>query len=370
MTSDRKSLITYAGFIHTFSEQCGSISHPFDSKDIPDVWAEVMMNGPASSASPSSTMLTSSTEQASTSSTSTTTIPSSQHDQPTPQPTPAPSAALTPQPDPKPQQSTPPAAPPEPSKNAAQTSNISEPGPAPSTAPHRTNDEGNNTPTTLSTTTTSSHSAHVSSSTSSPAPSAPLATTTIAGAAAGGTVFLALAIGAAMYLMRRRRKTRSKISTAGWDPSGGVHGRPTLPDIGDLRGGNGVYEKPDDEVLPTRYAQPQPKPISTMRRGGDIYHQASTERIKFNNSPYPELEFRSPTIVMANSPSPVSGQEWRVPTREVCEVHAESMGSPVSELEGMSPLVRMGGRGDVRGVELDASGNSRYYAGNGVAKNF
>jgi hypothetical protein len=86
---------------------------------------------------------------------------------------------------------------------------------------------------------------------------------------------------------------------------------------------------------------------------GSIHHHASTERVKFNGSPYPELNalhhgLRTPHHELESPQPHVSPQHgWNV----VSEVHAESR-SPVCELEGGET----GGR-----IEIGERG--RYYAG-------
>ncbi|KAH3920171.1 hypothetical protein HBH56_000800 [Parastagonospora nodorum] len=223
--------------------------------------------------------------------------------------------------------------------------------PVPSPDPNQT------TPSTLetiiSTTDLASPSPSPSSSTPAPTPPPPSSTPTIAGAAAGGTALLALALGTAFYLLRRRKRAQSQASTPQhWAPQGGV-GRPTLPDI------SGVYEKEGNGLQ--RYANP----TRAVGRGhvqqasvqqGSIHHHASTERVKLNGSPYPELnalyhELRFPHHEL-ESPQPQTSlqQGWD----GVSEVHAESR-SLVNESEG-------GGMGR----RMEGGERGRYYAG----KNF
>jgi len=249
--------------------------------------------------------------------------------------------------------STPPPPPPE---STSTNDDPASKAPAPLPSP----DASNTTPSTLETTTQTTSLASPSASSSSPAlaPLPPSSTPTIAGAAAGGTAFLAVALGALFYLLRRRKRSQSKASTTQhWNPDVGV-GRPTLPDI------SGVYEKEGNGL--ERYANPT-RGVSmghvhqaTMQQSslqhGSMQHQASTERVKFNGSPYPELgttyaeqgtlhhELESPQPQPHVSPQ----QSWN----GAIEVHAERK-SPVSELEGMGPIVRMEGE-NTRG---------RYYAG-------
>ena len=88
-------------------------------------------------------------------------------------------------------------------------------------------------------------------------------------------------------------------------------------------------------------------------------HPAHTSNMRFNNSPYPELNTHSPP---PTSPASTLHEmnSWHSPTpptRAASELHTESMsvGSPVSELGAMSPLVGVERNGDGR-AEMHGEG--------------
>jgi hypothetical protein len=125
-----------------------------------------------------------------------------------------------------------------------------------------------------------------------------------------------------------------------------------------------VYEKEANGL--ERYATniPLPRPATSyhhhdrsVQYAGAIQHAHSVERMKFNNSPYPQLSPPSPNAPLPHhaelesrspptSPPCQAIQRWH----SASELHSEdvSVGSPVSDLEGLSQVVRM------NGVELDA----------------
>ena len=220
---------------------------------------------------------------------------------------------------------------------------------------------------------------HIHTTLSTPPPSSslppkpqtypPNTTATIAGAAAGGTVFLALALGSMFYILRRRKRSRSLASTPErWDPSAGGHGKPTLPDVeGHGHVGRGMEKAKAEvhgETIPNRYASHVP-PVPMVKHQHTQYphptrHPSHTE-MRFNDSPYPELETRSPP-----PPSTVySASELHTDTvgSPVSELHTESVGSPVSELGGMGVVPRMGGAEMAGGAVELGDGNGRVGGG-------
>ncbi|KAF2029980.1 hypothetical protein EK21DRAFT_89392 [Setomelanomma holmii] len=247
--------------------------------------------------------------------------------------------------------------------------------------------------------TSTSHS-YTSNTASAGPQSSSTQTPMIAGAAAGGTAFLALAIGTVLYILRRRKHTRSLPSrTESWDPSGGMHGKRTLPDaeqVGEVGMRGGGWEKVElsGDDMPDRYGTRSPMaaapPHSNMRSDqmGDTVG-------------YQELESRSPTL-MSVPASPAPGhtlhpvKSWHalspsLEQRGANEVHGESaVGSPLirkgggdpgkAELRGDSNSMAVGREHGFGHVELDAGQEAqpRYYAsadsGNGeavrVAQNF
>tara|TARA_R110002003_G_scaffold391_12_gene19487 strand:- start:6493 stop:7386 length:894 start_codon:yes stop_codon:yes gene_type:complete len=252
-----------------------------------------------------------------------------------------------------------------------------------------------------------------SAATTQPANSPPVQTPIIAGAAAGGTALLALAIGTVLYILRRRKHSRTQpASSTSWDPSKGMHGKPTLPDVeghGGMRGGGDDVKEMHSDSLPDRYAGLNTRalnkpPVIAQRQGNEGYGVGSETA---DSAEYQELEARSPTLTSART-APALAQtdnmsSWHALSsdaerRGVSEVHGESvsigpgLGGPVSELG--SPWVRssgtggegvvelgsesavspMVGVGDELRVELDAGQTSqpRYCGGGGagVAQNF
>jgi hypothetical protein len=72
--------------------------------------------------------------------------------------------------------------------------------------------------------------------------------------------------------------------------------------------------------------------------------------MRFNDSPYPELEMRSspPPATMSPAPTLHTMNSWRVPSPPgASELHNENFGSPVGELGGTSAVVRMKSSGGV-----------------------
>lgn len=256
---------------------------------------------------------------------------------------------------------------------------------------------------------------------SHPATPHTLPTPTIAGAAAGGTAFLALAIGAVLYILRRRKRHRKNMRDSGegrWDPNRGVDvhaGREAkLPDVGlrggDERGDGGMGEVGGREI------QAGGRASGVSEKEGDGSERYAVHGVRQNPgfkkppSPFPELESRSPTLPSLPSParSPQPPQTWHSSNTTgmgASELHSEparedvgipvselDVQSPVAELDVISPVVRMnehregtwepvemgGGREGSRGaVEIDGGearvsmndmeggrgvGQCRYYA--------
>ena len=151
------------------------------------------------------------------------------------------------------------------------------------------------------------------------------------------------------------------------------------------------------EAMPNRYNSNVP-PVPMVKHHHNQHphptrHSSHTE-MRFKDSPYPELETRSPPPMSVYN-SPASELHTDTVGSPVSELHTQSVGSPVSELGGMGVVPRMGGvdmaggaveLGDGNGrrgggyVEMDGSGERRvkprYYASNGggggggVAQNF
>jgi hypothetical protein len=241
---------------------------------------------------------------------------------------------------------------------------------------------------------TSSTASHPYTSSSSPLSSIP--TPTIAGAATGGTAFLAIAIGAALYLVRRKK--RRAATPRRWDTSAGIHARPMLPDVegGEKVGyvgahgvGMGKYdgvkkydgvEKYDGvgsgrvggriQELETRATASLPMTMHNMPSWQSGANQGVGRGV---GSEYPGLESRTPSLAVSPaSPHTVHKmQSWHSGPLRV----DDDIGSLVSELGGTSPLVRMGaaelGGADVVCAEMDGREKSvgggcvRYCTGTG-----
>lgn len=188
--------------------------------------------------------------------------------------------------------------------------------------------------------------------TSNPSPS-PLSTPKIAAiSAASGLTFLALTLGATLYLLRRRRRARMVGAWEGrWDPSRGLHSsagkicgmrEAKLPDV-DIDAGKAVgvgeFEK---GAMAGVKAGSGSEVEGVDQTQSELLHE--DHALRTTGTVLTELETRSPTD-MTMAPSSVSaptransyGSERMWPMNGASEVHAESAGmvSPVvSELEG------------------------------------
>ncbi|KAH7064454.1 hypothetical protein BKA63DRAFT_586386 [Paraphoma chrysanthemicola] len=213
---------------------------------------------------------------------------------------------------------------------------------------------------------------HTSTALSHSASSPPIQTPIIAGAAAGGTAVLALAIGTVLYVLRRWKHSKSMPSTpASWDPSGGLHAKPTLPDVegpGEMRGGCG-------DIGDVKEMSGVPKPIPSSSPFIDTKQPGTAYSEMDANLPTPTIKAQSTSSVPAMSKS----VSWHTPpkmadTRGASEVH----GNSVDAIEPDDPrsIVELGGchlktepvRGRVNApveleessrVDLDAGQNTR-----------
>ncbi|KAH7075019.1 hypothetical protein FB567DRAFT_610512 [Paraphoma chrysanthemicola] len=230
---------------------------------------------------------------------------------------------------------------------------------------------------------------HTSTASSHSASSPPIQTPIIAGAAAGGTAVLALAIGTVLYILRRRKHSKSlQFTPASWDPSGGLHAKPTLPDVeghGEMRGGCGDIGEVKEMSGVSKPTQ-NGSPAFDMKQPRKAYQELDTDLSTPSN------------MVRSPYPIPAMGKtvSWHTPpeladTRGANEVHGESLDDVWPE--DPRSIVELGGchrrvdpvHGSVHGpvelaessrVELDAGQNARrryYGSGNGggsVATNF